>query len=69
MLPFHASAIADERGGLVAVQGVAGPVRGGGHQRHAAGVHRQAPRVLDHRGVQARRRRRPLRLLSVSSGP
>lgn len=36
-------AIADERGGLVAIQGVTGPVRGGGHQRHAAGVHRQAP--------------------------
>ena len=69
MLPFHASAIADERGGLVAVQGVAGPVRGGGHQRHAAGVHRQAPRVLDHRGVQARRRRRPLRLLGLPPGP
>jgi hypothetical protein len=60
--------VADERGGLVAVQGVAGPVRGGGHQRHAAGVHRQAPRVVDHRGVQARRRRRPLRLLRLPPG-
>lgn len=60
---------ADERGGLVAVQGVAGPVRGGGHQRHATGVHRQAPGVVDHGGVQARRRRRPLRLLRLSPGP